>query len=91
MEMEDTINRLTEKLNNYGGAEWGTDDDVYNTIWADINDLRQNNNKEALTSEWKYKTDLEVVENSHNDGNKIFENYTWEHSFAVSLLFSIYH
>ena len=87
----DTINRLTDLLDNYGGTDWGTSDDVYNTLWQDINDLRQNNNKEVILSEWKYKTDYEFAENSHTDEQQLFKNLEWEHSFALSILYAIYH
>ena len=86
------INRLTYKIDNYGtGIDWGTTEDVKANLWRDLDNLRNNNNKNNLISDWKYKGNFETIERWHANGNKIFNLMSWESSFAVAILFSVYH
>lgn len=88
----DLINRLTEKIDNYGGenAQWiGTH--IHENLWADLDILRNNKDKENLMADWKYKDAFESTVHSHLNNAKIFELMSWEQSFAVSILFMHYH
>ena len=91
----DIINRLTEKIDNYGteNSEWGTSTDVHAMLWQDINDLRNmtSDNKANAMREWRYKDDFECTEIEHVNGRKMFYLMNWEHSFALTLLFMHYH
>jgi hypothetical protein len=40
---------------------------------------------------WEYKHAFEFAENSHMNNRKMFRQMPWEDSFALTLLFSIYH
>jgi hypothetical protein len=90
--MATIIARLTYKLDQYGtGIEWGTGEDVKANLWRDLDNLRNNNNRNNLLSEWKYKNAFETAERWHENGRKTFELMTWESSFATAILFAIYH
>ena len=88
----DIINRLTYKIDQYGtGIEWGTAEDVRANLWHDLDNLRNCNNKNNVISDWKYKDAIETTEQWHLNGNKTFNLMSWESSFAVGVLFAIYH
>jgi hypothetical protein len=87
----DIINRLTEKIDNYANNDWGTSTDVHAALWQDIDNLRNNREKANLMLDWKYKSDFEYTEKTHLNEKKMFELMSWEHSFAVTLLFAYYH
>lgn len=89
----DIVNRLTEKIDNYANIEWGTPLDVHAMLWPDINDLRNmtSDNRANAIREWRYKNAFECTEQTHLNGNKPFELMSWEHSFAMMLLFMHYH
>lgn len=88
----DIINRLTNKIDQYGtGIEWGTCADVNTNLWNDLDNLRNNNNRNNLLENWKYKTAFEFTEHCHSNGYKSFYNMSWEDSFALAILFAVYH
>lgn len=88
----DLINRLTYKIEQYGtGIEWGTGEDVGVNLWRDLDNLRNNRNKNNLISDWKYKNEFDCIEQWHQNGKKAFHKMSWENSFAVAMLFAIYH
>jgi hypothetical protein len=88
----DIIHRLTYKIDQYGtGIEWGSGEDVGANLWRDLDNLRNNNNRNNLISNWKYKNEFECIEEWHLNGRKAFDKMSWENSFAVAMLFTIYH
>ena len=89
----DIINRLTEKIDNYENSEWGTSLDVHAMLWPDVRNLRNLNpdNRANAMRDWVYKDTFECTEQSHLNGNKMFELMSWEHSFVVAILFMHYH
>ena len=88
----ETINRLTYKIDQYAtGIEWGTPEDVKANLWHDLDNLRNNNNKNNLISDWKYKDAFESTERCHENGRKTFNLMDWQSSFAVGVLFMVYH
>ena len=88
----DIINRLTYKIDQYGtGIEWGTGEDVGANLWSDLDNLRNSSNRNNLISNWKYRDVFEDTEKSHENGKKMFNLMNWENSFAVAMLFMIYH
>jgi hypothetical protein len=89
--MIDLIGCLTYKIDQYRNIEWGTTNDIKQNLWQDINKLRNNNNKRDLMNNWEYKHAFEFTENSHMNNRKMFRQMPWEDSFALTLLFSIYH
>ena len=88
----DIITRLTNKLDQYGtGIEWGSCEDVGANLWHDLDNLRNNNNRNNLLSNWKYKTQFEFTEICHANGYRSFYNLSPAHSFALTMLCAIYH
>jgi hypothetical protein len=89
----DVINRLTEKINNYGGNTPWVSTEIHETLWDDLNDLRNftPDNKENVMREWKYKDAFECTETCHLNEQKLFELMPWEQSFCVAILFMYYH
>jgi len=88
----DIINRLTYKIDCYGtGIEWGTVEDVKANLWNDLDNLRNSSNKNNLIHDWKYKDVFETTEECHSHGKKSFYNLSLENSFALAMLFAIYH
>jgi hypothetical protein len=88
----ESINRLTNKIDQYGtGIEWGTPEDVKTNLWQDLDNIRNNNNLNNLLIDWKYKDAFETTLQWHENGRKIFNLMDWESSFAVGMLFAIYH
>ena len=88
----DIINRLTYKIEQYGtGIEWGSGEDVGANLWREIDNLRNNRNKHNLISDWKYKKEFECIEKLHLNSKKTFNEMSWENSFAVAMLFAVYH
>ena len=88
----DCINRLTEKLDNYEGINWGNVEDVHTNLWNDLANLRniKPEEKSNLLNGWKYKSDFEYTEEKHLNGQKSFHLMTWEQSFVLTMLFSHY-
>ena len=89
----DVINRLTEKINNYGGNTPWVSTEIHETLWDDLNDLRNftPDNKENVMREWIYKDAFECTEKTHLNEHKVFELMPWEQSFCVAILFMHYH
>ena len=88
----DIINRLTYKIDQYRtGIEWGTEQDVGVNLWNELDNLLNSSNKNNIISNWKYKKEFECVENWHMNGKQLFNLMSWENSFALAILFTVYH
>ena len=89
----ETINRLTDKIDNYANVPWGTDDDVHATLWDDLDNLHnlRNDQKENVMRDWKYKDAYECTVKAHENGKKTFELLKWQNSFCLAILFMYYH
>jgi len=90
----DLINRLTEKIDNYGSinVRW-VSTEIHHTLWEDLNDLRnfKPENKENAMRDWKYKEVFEANEIAHLNEKKVFIRMSWEESFCLGMLFMHYH
>jgi hypothetical protein len=87
----DTLNHITNKIDYYANVtNWGTDE-IRENLWDDINNLRNHHDKNNLIENWKYKTAFETTEIEHMNGCKLFNLLSWETSFTLALLFSVYH
>jgi hypothetical protein len=89
----DIINRLTEKIDNYAYAEWGTLDDVHAVLWDDLDALRNlpETERDKLLKDWKYKDAYECTEKAHENEGKTFQLSNWQHSYCLAILFMNYH
>ena len=64
---------------------------LYNEWWPEINKLIYHPYMDDSIEDWEFKSTLEIVNESHLDGNQNFVNMTWEHSFVTTIWFYIYH
>jgi hypothetical protein len=88
----DIITRVTNKIDQYGtGIEWGTEQDVGVNLWNDLDNILNHSNKNNIISNWKYKNEFECAENWHMNGKQLFKLMSWENSFALAILFTVYH
>jgi predicted DNA-binding protein YlxM (UPF0122 family) len=68
-----------------------TTDGIYDMLGPGLNMLREYYNKDNLIKNWKYKSDFQVTEREHLNGEKVFQLLNWESSFAVYFWMCIYH
>ena len=85
------MDRLTQVIDAYQNQDWGTDADIKATLWPEMHYIYENRNNMSCLEEWKYYKAYAAAERSHSNGQKPFELLTWESSFALTLLFNVYH
>ena len=88
----DDLNKLTTVIDNINaGSESITSTYLHAELWDGLNRLRHDANRDELIDGWKYKGDFLFTDKCHLNENKQFTLMSWEHSYATSLYFSIYH
>jgi hypothetical protein len=77
---------------NYEHESMITPESLHTKLWHGLNKLREAENKDTLIKDWKYKKDLELVEESHVSYNNSHVNVgDWEQRYVVAFWLSIYH
>lgn len=85
------MDRLTAVIEDYKNKDWGTDLDVGAHVWPHLQVVYERCNNIPGFKDWKYYNEYAVAERWHADGQQTFPLLSWENSFALALLFSIYH
>ena len=92
--LADELDRLTDVIDtyNYENESIITPESLHSKLWPTLNKLRGAHNKETLIKNWKYKKDLELVEESHVSYTNSHINVSdWEQRYVVAFWLSIYH
>ena len=92
--LADELDTLTDVIDtyNYENESMITPKSLHSKIWPGLNKLREAHNKETLIKNWKYKKDLELVEESHvSDANSHIGVDDWEQRYVVAFWLFIYH
>jgi hypothetical protein len=77
---------------NYEYESMITPESLHAKLWPGLNQLREAHNKETLVKDWKYKKDLQLVEESHaSDTNIHINGADWEQRYVVAFWLYIYH
>ena len=77
---------------NYEHEDMITPESLHAKLWPGLNQLREAQNKETLIENWKYKKDLQLVEESHiNYTNNHINVADWQQRYVVAFWLSIYH
>ena len=85
---------LTKVIDNYNYEHESmiTPESLHATLWPTLNELREAHNKDTLIKDWKYKKDLQSVEESHvSDTNSHIGVDDWQQRYVVAFWLSIYH
>jgi hypothetical protein len=85
------FDRLTTTIDNINDEQHITPEYLYNALWADIDQLRHDQNREALLENWKYKTEFYIAEENHKNEQKTCPSVTWAQSFTMFFYLCIYH
>jgi len=93
---EQELNNLTSLIDNYNYdmMETITPNEMYETLWVGLNQLRNSENKAALLEGWKYSSELSVTESTHETKVSHFKHIKdelWELSFVLYFWMCIYH
>ena len=84
------LDKTTQLIDSHMCAILTNTDDIYNTLWNDINKIRMDPDIRIIYNEWKYGSILKSIEESHII-SKEFALLSWHHSFAVAFWMCIYH
>ena len=68
-----------------------TVDNIYATLWDDLNKLHLHEYKDQSIVKWKYKDEFLYTEKEHMNNNKHFTQLDWGQSFTIFLQFCIFH
>jgi hypothetical protein len=85
------FDRLTTTMDNINDEPHITPEYLYNALWADIDQLRNDQNREVLLANWKYRDDFLGAEEQHQNGQKTCPLLTWAQSFTMFFYLCIYH
>jgi hypothetical protein len=92
--LADELEKLTDMIDtyNYENESMITPESLHAKIWPGLNKLRGAHNRDTLIKEWKYKKDLELVEESNvSDANSHVNVADWQQRYVVAFWLSIYH
>ena len=87
----DTLTDIIDTY-NYEHESIITPESLHAKLWTGLNKLREAHNKETLIKDWKYKKDLQLVEESHvSDANSHITGADWQQRYVVAFWLNIYH
>ena len=87
-----TLSNLANKIDTFIDLNT-TPENATNVLFSDIKkilDLTPEMRKQ-LVSKWKYYNDLELTISSHNNNQQANSLVSWEQSFTMTLLLTIFH
>jgi len=89
--VQSKMDRLTAVIEEYKNKDWGTDLDVGHHVWPHLKNVYEHSNNIPGFKDWKYYKEYATAERCHADGLQTFPLLSWQNSFALTLLFNIYH
>lgn len=88
--METIINRLNENIYKLKDFDYNVEF-AEDLIWDDLVSIRNCKDKTVI-NEWKYGTELLLIEEQHENDTIVFgKDLTWIQSYVMGLLFTIWH
>jgi len=84
----DFMNELNKNIKSISNMDlWNPPQNIHTLIWNDINKLSHYNNKLELIENWEYKDAFLYAEQTHENGQYIFHNMSWEDSFVLTFMY----
>ena len=82
------MNEFTKNINLISDIDlWNTPNNLHCKLWNYINQLSHFKNKLELIENWEYKDAFLYAEQTHENGQYIFHNMSWEDSFVLTFMY----